>query len=154
MTMSAEDRMLQRYLDGELPAVEAGEFARRLMAEPALRERLREAEGLRAGFVAGRGATRAAPADFTSRVLSQARRLPSRHDLQQADLTMAAVRLCRRLLFAAAICAAAGLAWHAGLFDRGARDTLQAAPDEVQRELQRLDAVLLGGENAEPRRGK
>lgn len=154
MTMSGEDRLLQRYLDGELPAAEASDFARRLMSEPGLRERLREAEGLRAGFVAGRGAVVAAPADFTSRLLAQVRRLPSRHELQQADLAGAAVRLCRRLLFVAAACAAIGLAWHAGLFDRGGRETLQAAPDEIQRELQRLDAILLGGGHAEPRRGK
>lgn len=154
MTMSREQRSIQRYLDGELPAAEAGEFSRRLLAEPALREQVRAAETLRAGFVAGRERVVAAPTDFTARLMAEVRRQPSRQQLQEADLAGAAVRTCQRLLLAAVLCAAAGLAWHFGLFDRGRQNTLQAAPDEVQREIQRLDAILLRTDDAAGHRAK
>jgi hypothetical protein len=40
------------------------------------------------------------------------------------------------------------------LFDRGLDDTLQAAPDEIQQEMDRLDRIMLGGGSEVPPRGK
>jgi len=157
MNPDRDERLLQRYLDGELPADDAGEFGKRLMAEPAMRERLRDAEALRAGFRAAKAGSRdaiQAPAGFTAKVVAATRSLPSRQQLEQVDLLQHAVRLCRRVLLAAALVAGAGLLWHVGLFDGGRDDTLQAAPDEIQHEMERLDRIILGGDPEVPLRGK
>jgi anti-sigma factor RsiW len=156
MTPDRDERVLQRYLDGELPA-DDGDFGKRLMADPAMRERLAEAQALRAGFRAAKAPSRdaiSAPAGFTAKVVAAARSLPSRQQLEQADVLQTAVRLCRRVLLAAALVAGAGLLWHVGLFDRGLDDTLQAAPDEIQQEMDRLDRIMLGGGSEVPPRGK
>ncbi len=55
----------------------------------------------------------------------------------------------RRLLLAAALLAGLGCAWHAGLFERERAATLEAAPDEVQREMERLDARILEARDLE-----
>lgn len=144
MSLSHRDELqLQRYLDGELPPDDAAAFAARLAAEPEVRRRHDEARTLRTAFAAARGEGRRASAGFTANVLAAARRLPAREELQQLDVAAGGMTFCRRILLAAAALAALGLLWRSGLVaDRG-QDMLQATPDEVQREVERLDAVIM-----------
>ena len=154
MTLSRDDRQLQRYLDGELAGEERAAFSARLLADADLRERFERAQGLRQPFAKLRAeAPAGAPADFTASVLAEVRRLPDRALLEQQDVTSATMRLCRRMLLAAAVLCAIGIAWHAGLLDRGASATVEAAPDDVQREMERLDELILDALEA-PRRGR
>lgn len=151
MTLTNHDRLLlQRHLDGELDPRARAAFAERLAAESELAAAAATAAALRAGFVAARStAMRPSPA-FTAKVLAATRALPSRQQLEQADVAAGAIGLCRRLLLAAVILAAVGLAWHAGLVRGGEADSLQAAPGDVVREIERLDALPA----PEPRGGR
>ena len=171
---SGGDRQLQRYLDSELPAAEAADFAARMLADADLRERVRVAEAeqkaVRGAFAAsactaaGRLAGEVtAPAGFTAGVMAEVARLPSRAQLQHMEVVDGATRMCRRLLLAAMLLFGLGLGWQVGLFDRGRADTLQAAPGDVQQEMDRLDALILqsdlfgsgtAGTAEVPRRGK
>ena len=139
-----DDRVLQRYLDGELSAGHAAFVERRLSADAELRARCAEQRSIVQLLGAARGVDRRAPAGFTAAVVAAARRLPDRQQLERADLTANMVRLCRRLLMAAALVAGAGLLWRTGLLDAGHAGTVQAAPDEVRREIERMDALLIG----------
>ncbi len=153
----ADELLLHRFLDAELAAAEVAAFETRLVAEPLLRRHLEQARALRAGFAAGRAGGPVAAVGFTAGVLAAARRLPSRQEMDQIEISAGLVRTCQRLLMAAAIVFAIGLAWHGGLFDGGRCDTLQAAPDEVEREMQRLDALVPlidNGDRAVERRRK
>lgn len=159
MNPSAEDRLLQRYLDRELPAAEATAFAARLLADAALRDRVQQAEALRAPLaaVAAAPAPRASAA-FTQKVMAEVRRQPNREQLMRLDLSATALRVCQRILLAAAVLCAIGVAALGGLFDRAGADTLQAAPGEVQHEIDRLDAAIRAEQDADrphggPRRG-
>jgi anti-sigma factor RsiW len=149
MNPSPDDMTLHRFLDGELDAAAAGAFRARLAAEPALRERLAVEQRVRSGFTGARAEATAAPAGFTAGVMAAVRRLPDRGTLEQQvaqqDLADRIVRLCRRLLIAAAVVFGLGLLWHSGLFDDHA-DRLEAAPDELRLELERLDARIRAGE--------
>jgi anti-sigma factor RsiW len=148
---SHDERQLQRYLDGALDPAAAAAFAARLQGDDALRQRHDEAVAMRGLFTAAAAATPRRPrADFTAGVLAAARQLPTRQQLQQADEVGAAMAFCRRLLFAAALLGALGLLWRSGLATIGATighgaDTLQAAPDDVRQEIDRLDALLHSG---------
>jgi len=62
--------------------------------------------------------------------------------------------LCRRLLVAAAVLFGLGLLWHAGVFGEGRGDSLQAAPGDVQREMDRLDVRIQDGGATAGRRGR
>lgn len=136
---------LQRWLDGELSPPEAAAFEARVAAEPLLRRRAEAARGLRHAFAGARAAVMRPSATFTTDLLAAARRLPSRDQLQQADLAASAVAFCRRLLLAAAVLAVAGFSWHAGCSEHAGPETLQASPDEVLREMQRIDAGIERG---------
>jgi hypothetical protein len=112
---------------------------------------------LRAAFGAVRGGREVMtpPAGFAERVVAATRALPSREAMIQADrlaadLGATVVRLCRRIVLAAIVLFALGLAFASGLLDGGGAGTVEAAPDEVQRELDRLDA-LLSGQREQPR---
>lgn len=102
---------------------------------------------MRGMFAAAATASARRPrADFTAGVLAAARQLPTRQQLQQADEVGSAMVFCRRLLFAAALLGALGLLWRSGLIAVGhGADTLQAAPDDVRHEIDRLDALLRSG---------
>jgi anti-sigma factor RsiW len=151
MKLSSHDaRLLHRFLDGELAAADAEVFRARLLAEPALRAAVEAEQGLRAGFAAVRVPERRAPAGFTANVLAAARRLPSAGELEAAAAGATRV-LCRRLLLAASILFGIGLLWHAGLVNGGSPGTMHASPDEVQREVDRLDARLQSGAVPPPR---
>jgi anti-sigma factor RsiW len=158
MNISASDeRLLHRFLDGALAGEEAVACRSRLAAEPALRQGLAGLQQLRAAFAEARQPVMAAPAGFTAGVLAAARRLPTQVELREAgDWDAVAgpgmVRLCRRLLLAAAVLFGLGLLSQSGLFGDGRADTLQAAPDEVHREMQRLDALPLLEPGMERRR--
>jgi hypothetical protein len=142
-----DERSIQRFLDGELPADEAAVFAQRLDVEPQLQARRQQLQGLRAGFAADRRAIEhkvgsTAPAGFTASVLVSVRQLPAdgkwRRDILDERVLQ---RWCRRLLIAAAILATMALAWHSGLFTNR-EVALQASPAEMEREMDRLDRMI------------
>jgi len=137
-----DELQLQRYLDGELPPDDAAACTARLAADPAFRRRHDEARALRSAFTAARGGALRASAGFTANVLVAARRLPSREELQHEDVAAAGASFCRRILLAAAVLAALALLWRSGLVSEPRPDTLQATPDEVQSELDRLDGLI------------
>ncbi len=136
---------LQRYLDDRLSPAERTAFAARLAAEPALQEAAASAKSLGTMFATARADVRTPSAGFTANVLAAARRLPARDELKQADLAAAAVGMCRRLLLAAVLLAGLGLVWHSGLVHDQGPAELQAAPDDVQREIERLDRLIESG---------
>jgi anti-sigma factor RsiW len=142
---SADERLLHRYHDGESSPDEAAAVRARLDAEPRLSRRLQELRGVSSLFAAGREQRIVAPAGFTAGVLAAARHLPFDARVREADDDAGVVRLCRRLLIAAAIVFGLGLVWQGGLLAVGGDDTLQAAPDDVQREMERLDALIESG---------
>jgi anti-sigma factor RsiW len=142
---SADELLVQRHVDGELAPAAAAAFAARLAAEPVLRQRVESLQALRTGFLAGRERGPRPGADFAGKVMAAVRQLPSRQQLEQAGAAGGAAMFCRRLLLAAALLAGLGLAWGLGLCDGGAPQELHATPDEMQRELDRLDGILLGG---------
>lgn len=145
MTSSATDtRLLHRFLDGELAEAEAQALRTRLAAEPDLRAALQALQQQHQAFAAAARSGFAPSAGFTQGVLAAARRLPSRTALREAEAGEGLVRLCRRLLLAAVVLFGLGLLWHGGLFG-GSNAPLQAAPDEVAREMERLDAIIQAG---------
>ncbi|MCK5945367.1 MAG: hypothetical protein KAI24_25480 [Planctomycetes bacterium] len=152
MSLCRDDLMIQRYVDGELSDADAAAFAARMLREPLLRERVEELQRFAGAFAAAPGDLRA-PAGFTAGVLDEVRRLPAREELEQLDLTTGAVKLCVRVLLAAALVLGLGLAWHAGLLDGNRADTVEAAPDAIEQEMDRLDQLILESME-EPRRGK
>jgi anti-sigma factor RsiW len=151
MSMSHDERTMQRYVDGELSESDAAAFAARLLREPGLRAEVAALEALTARMTPA--APPAAPSDFTANVLTAVRRLPERAQLEQAEVTASAVRLCVRVLVAAGLLLGLGLAWHAGLLDQGGADTLEAAPAVIEQELERLDQQILDSMEA-PRGGR
>ncbi|MCR9244712.1 MAG: hypothetical protein NXI31_06755 [bacterium] len=143
MQLSDNDqRLLQKYRDGELAGSEAEALKARLSNEPGLAAGLAELDELARGFVSGREATFAAPAGFTAGLLAEVRQLPDRIQMAEAEVAGSALVMCRRLLLAAAVLFGLGLCWHAGLFDNGRNETLEADPAEVQREMERLDELV------------
>lgn len=145
---TADERILQRFLDGELAPEEAAAYAARLAAEPDLQRHFAAKKAMRSVLVsAGRVVGPAPTAGFTAGVLAATRRLPSRHEMEQSEVSAGLVRFCQRLVIAAAVLLCLGLLWHSGLFDRSGSDRLQAAPEdiEVEREMQRLDALINAG---------
>lgn len=151
MNLSAHDeRLLYRFLDGALAGAELAAVQQRLAAEPALQRAL---DGLReqqrafatAGSLSAGRSGGGAPAGFTAGVLAAARRLPTRLELREAEQGDRLLQMCRRLLIAAAILFGVGLAWQFGVVGGSRADTLQAAPDDVRREMERLDGLIQGG---------
>jgi len=145
-----DERLLYRFLDGELTADEAVACRARLECEPLLRQCLEELRDRASGFATARAEANAAPAGlapagFTTGVLAAVRRLPDREALRAAELTPHLVVLCRRLLIAAAIVIGLGLLWQTGLFTGRGADTLQARPGEMEQEMQRLDEIIKSG---------
>lgn len=148
MNLSHRDELLvQRHLDGALSPTDAAAFAARLAAEPALREGHAAANAMRGAFAAAREGAMRPRAGFKAAVLAAVRQLPTRLQLEQADIAARTVRFCRRLLLAAALLGSIGFAVSAGLLGGGA-PTMQASPDEMQREIDRLEAVVRAGGQA------
>jgi anti-sigma factor RsiW len=145
MSLSNDDRKLQRYLDGELSPSDSAAFAAQLLTDSSLRRRAEAMKQAQVGFenLRENGDFARAPAGFTARVMSEVRRLPSREQMQQQDMAEGAVRLCRRLLLAAAILFGVGLIWQTGLMSPNGATTVEAAPEDIQREMQRLDALIV-----------
>lgn len=141
---SADERLLQRFFDRQLAPAESAAVARRIDAEPALRQRLQELQQLRDHFGAAWAGERppVAGAEFTSRVLAAARRLPSGFRTEEDALP--ALRWCQRLLVVAAAAALLSLLWHAGWLRLGAGGAraIEAAPDAMRMEIERLDARI------------
>jgi len=137
-----DQRLLYRFLDGELVADEAAACRARLEREPLLRQCLQELQDGARGFATARAETMAAPAGFNAKVLAAARRLPDRAALRESELGDRMMVLCRRLLIAAAILFGIGSLWHSGLLDGRSTDSLQASPAAVEREMKRLDGVI------------
>jgi anti-sigma factor RsiW len=142
MNQSHDDlKTLQRFLDGELQAAASAALRTRLAAEPELRRQLAAEQRQRDGFVAARANPAVAPAGFAASVLAAVRQLPGREQIEQQEVAERVVRLCRRVLLAAALVFGIGLAWHSGLLDSHS-DKLEAAPDEIESEMKRLDALI------------
>ena len=125
MSFSNDAQQLQRYVAGELSEAEAAAFAARMLADNELRQRVEAMEQVRMGFASARDHATgpvAASAGFTASVMSEVRRLPSREQMKQMDLSEGAVRLCRRLLLAAAILVGFGLSGNScAYFHNGTR---------------------------------
>lgn len=138
---TADSLLLQRYLDRELPADAAEAFRRRLDADPELAAAAAAHGVFAAGFAAARRDVRVAPAGFAHKVLAGVRQLPARAQLEAEATSAVVVRVCRRVLLAAVVLFAMGLALRSGLLDGGFGEQLQAAPEEVEAEMQRLDAL-------------
>lgn len=140
---TADSLLLQRYLDGELDTAALAAWRVRVEREPALQQALAaqqtQREMLRGAFRAARGESPGAPAGFAQRVLAGVRQLPARAELEAAASADSVQRLCRLVLLVAAVLFCAGLAMRAGWLQTGFGAGLQAAPDEVADELQRLD---------------
>jgi anti-sigma factor RsiW len=159
MSFSKSDQELQRYVDGQLSESEAATFAVRMLSDNELRQRVEALEQVQAGFATAADSRSVngpigAPAGFTANVMSEVRRLPSREQLQQNDMAETTVRLCRRLLIAAAMLLGLGLGWQSGLLSPNGSDQIEAAtPAEVESEMQRLDDMIMKSMEA-PRRGK
>lgn len=151
MNPSVDQLMIQRYVDGELSGAAAADFAARLLREPALRKEVAELEQI--AHRVSEDEPMAPPADFILRVLNATRRLPGRDELEQQDVAADAVRLCVRALMAAALVLGLGFAWHAGLIYSGRAGTLEAAPAEIEREMDRLDQLVMESMEA-PEGGK
>lgn len=147
MNISTHDqRNLQRLIDGELPPAEAVALRARVDAEPALRAAFAAMDEQRSRFAeVARVGIATAPGGFTASVVAAARRLPDRRELEAQDVGEGIVRVCRRLLLAAAIVGALGAFWYSGLWRAGGDHRVEAAPDEVQKEMQRLDALIESG---------
>ncbi len=167
MSFSETDKLVQRFLDGELSGSEGAAFAARMLSDSTLRKRVEGAQQIQSCFAAEASSMRrdAQPsAGFTAAVISEVRRLPSRVELQQDDLAKSAVRLCSRLLLAAALLIGLGLGLQAGLFDPNGSGQIEAAsPTEVDAEMQRLDGLARDAREREvtdrapretPRRGR
>jgi hypothetical protein len=136
----ADVRAVHRFVDGVMSDREAHEFRRRLENEPELRLELQGLENALAGFVAGRATGVQAPPDFTRRLMRAVHLSandPSwrEHVLDDGQV----VRWCRRILLVAAALLFAAAVWRIGLLPGQKPDTLQAAPDVLQLEMQRLD---------------
>lgn len=135
-----DERLLHRFVDGELPDAAMTEFRRRLEREPELRRHVQELQSLRGCFrrdAAGAAAV-TAPAGFTAGLLTTIRqRTLTQSWRDDAGEEPQLQRLCRRLLLAAAILAALGASWHAGLFRHVAEKQVEAAD-----ELRQLDALI------------
>lgn len=146
MKLSTRDlRLLHRFLDGAMGGDEVVAFRTRVEAEPQLRQELQALQQQQRAFQDARQPVVAAPAGFTAGVLAAARRLPNRTELHESEASEGMRRLCRRLLIAAALLFGLGLAWHVGVFGDDRADTLQAAPGDVKREMDRLDALIQAG---------
>lgn len=147
MTIPHDDELLlQRHLDGQLDAGAEAALRARLLAEPALAARATALRSLRDLLQAARGPERRPSAGFTADLLQAVRQLPSRRELEQTDLVQGGIVWCRRILLAAAALLLCGLAWRSGLLrPEGTGGALQADPAVVQREIERLEAVLRAG---------
>lgn len=167
MSFSETDKLVQRFLDGELSGSEGAAFAARMLSDSTLRERVEAAQQIQSCFAAEASSRRRdvqPAAGFTAAVISEVRRLPSRVELQQEDLAKSAVRLCSRLLLAAALLIGLGLGLQAGLFNPNGSGQIEAAsPTEVDAEMQRLDGLARDAREREvtertlretPRRGR
>lgn len=143
-----DGRLVYRYLDGEMTAEELERFRVRIEREPDLRSALKDAEELRSWFRPGRAEPGfAAAAGFSERVLAEVRRLPSREDLIRAGALDPAeerqlIGLSHRLLAAAVVLAGLFAALASGLFFPPETDRLEASPDEIRTEMDRLDALI------------
>jgi anti-sigma factor RsiW len=102
--MMYDDRTIWRHLDGEMPEAEARAFGDALARDPALARRIAE---LREVSAAVRGGVPKPPPDFAARVVARAVAGPLAPVLPLDE----ARRFLRRVVVAAAILAAAGLAY-------------------------------------------
>jgi hypothetical protein len=139
-------RLLYRSLDGALPPAEDHLLQQRLVREPALSVALERLRVERQGFAAAAGQRLSGPsAGFAAKVLAAVRQLPARDALQAERMAGVLVQTCRRLLVAAAVLLALGLAWQVGVFGPRGPQTLEAAPADLQRTMDRLDAMIREG---------
>jgi anti-sigma factor RsiW len=137
----ADEKMLHRFVDGELSGAVLADCQQRLAAEPALRQRLHDLQGLRECFAAGRREQVLAPAGFTADLMAAIRRRTLEQSWRREEENRL-VPLCRRLLLAAAVLVGLAALWLSGIVRDQSPRNLEAAPDVVQREMQRLDRLI------------
>ena len=160
-----DERLVSRYVDGELSESARAEFEARMRADPLLREAVAAQRGVRDWFAdvehdpSGHDTPRASR-DFADRVMSEARRLPPRQALlqelgvegevearQRVELSTG-----RRLVIAAMLILSASLLFAAQLIRRTDARYLEAVDqrriEEIDRRLE-LESRLR--EQAEPR---
>jgi len=139
-------RLLHRSLDGALSGADSLALQQRLAGEPALRDALERLQAERRVFAAAAKQSLPGPsAGFAAKVLGAVRKLPARDALQAERMAEALVHTCRRLLIAAAVLLTLGLAWQVGVFGPQGPQTLEAAPADVQRSMDRLDSLIQEG---------
>jgi anti-sigma factor RsiW len=142
----SDQLLLQRFLDDQMDPAARAAFASRMAAEPELHRAADAARSLRSGFVAAQKLDVRSPSPaFLANVMTAVQRLPTREQLERADIAASAIRLCRRMLLAAAILAVLGGLWYSGLVRPTAAPALQADSSDVQREVECLDALLETG---------
>lgn len=133
-----DERLLNRFVDGELPATAMDDCRRRLEQEPRLRQHLQELQAVRACFRTASPAAVAAPAGFTAGLMAAVRqRSLTQSWRDEAGDAPQLTRLCRRLLVAAALLIGTAAIWHLGLFRHHEPSVVEAA-----NELQRLDRLI------------
>ncbi len=137
------DIQVQRYLDGELTAVQSAAFEQRLTVEPDLQQSVDAARAYIGMFAPERSAVVPEPSEsFQAGVLEAARRLPEQTvSASEGDSTEVQL-LVRRILVAAVVLFSLGLLVYAGLLRRTDASDLIAAPDEMQAEMQLLDEEI------------
>lgn len=133
-----DERLLHRFVDGELPDTAITDFRRRLEREPGLRQQLQQLQDLRACFRQDAGSAIAAPAGFTAGLLTTIRqRTLNQSWRDDADAEPQLLRLCRRLLIAAAVLVGLAAIWQAGVLRHIAPKQVEAS-----NELRQLDALI------------
>jgi anti-sigma factor RsiW len=138
----ADERRLHRFLDGELDAPAQQLLRTRLLAEPLLQARLRELEAVRALFAADRGERPPAPKGFTSDVLAAVRQQTLEQGWRRnVDDDSDLIRLCRRILVAAALLFSLAAVIQSGLL-QSRSSVVEAGPDRIRAECRRLDELI------------
>ncbi len=145
--LTEEDQMLvARFVDGELDAPARREFETRLADEPALRAAVDELTQTSSLFDAGRAEATPQPSEgFQDRVLREIRRLPTGQELATAGSGDVAhfEAFCRRLMVAAVLLIGLGVLVFAGILRQSDTGKLEASPQEVREEMERLDALTV-----------
>ena len=147
-----------RYVDGEMSADERHSFQQRLAREPGLQKSLREMKEVRAWFHRSRHQPLIPPTPgFTGSVIAAARRLPTRDELLAQDIhehcyESELVTYARRISLAAGVVFGLCLFLFGTLRVQSDATRLEASPDRVRLEMERLDrAIRAEAAGVEPR---
>ncbi|MEO0481593.1 MAG: hypothetical protein AAF196_19150 [Planctomycetota bacterium] len=170
-SLSPAESLLQRYVDGELDSAERRRFEERLQDDPAARASLEEFESTRSLLRSASADPVVVPSDFRSRIVDQVRgRVPDSLESEEpesggwasgppassAGSTVVAHRVASwgiRVVCAAALLLAACAAFAFGWFDQAESGDLSASPNQLQNEMEALDAEIEADRAAAERNG-